>query len=60
MNTEAEKRYFEETAKALRREDFLVEQLQNGKLGVFLNDQPLCEVGKIGGITYRNENVSTT
>lgn len=59
MNTEAEKRYFEETARALRHEGFQVEQLQNGQLGVSLNDQPLCEVTKTGGITYRNENVDT-
>ncbi len=58
-NAEAEKRYFEETARVLRREGFQVEQLQNGQLGIWLNDQPLCEVTKTGGITYRNENVAT-
>ncbi len=59
MNTEAEKRYFEETARTLRHEGFQVEQLQNGQLGVSLDDQLLCEVTKTGGITYRNENVAT-
>lgn len=57
--TEAEKRYFAETARALWSEGFQVEELENGHLNVMLSDQTLCEVGKIGGITYRNENVAT-
>ena len=52
--TEAEKRYFAETAHVLRREGFQVEQLENGHLNVVLNGQPLCEVNKIGGIMYRD------
>ena len=52
--TEAEKRYFAETARVLRREGFQVEQLENGHLNVVLNGQPLCEVNKIGGIMYRD------
>lgn len=59
-NTEAEKRYFAETARALRQRGFQVEQTPAGPLKVGWNDEPLCEVGKIGGITYRNENVATT
>ena len=53
-NTEVEKKYFAETAIALRREGFQVEQLQDGHLNVMMDDQPLCEVYKIGGITYRD------
>ena len=51
---EAEKRYFAETARVLRREGFQVEQLENRYLNVMLDGQPLCEVNKIGGITYRD------
>ena len=56
-NTDAEKRYFAETALALRREGYRVEQLDNGHLRVMLNDLPLCEVSEIGGIRYREEYV---
>lgn len=59
-NTDAEKRYFAETALALRREGYRVEQLDNGHLRVMLNDLPLCEVSEIGGIRYREEYVETT
>ena len=52
MNEESEKRYLDEAARALRRKGFQVEQLQDGHLNVMLNDQPLCEVYKVGGITY--------
>ena len=38
-NTELEKRYFDETARALRREGFQVEQLQSGQLTMILNDR---------------------
>ena len=41
--TEAEKRYFAETARVLRREGFQVEQLENEHLNVVLDGQPLCE-----------------
>lgn len=50
MNAKAEKRYFEETARALRHEGFQVD----GQLG----DQSLYVVTKTGGITYRNENIA--
>lgn len=56
--TEAEKRYFEETALALRREGIQVERLPDGYLEVVLDGQPLCEVRKIGGITYGNVTTS--
>ena len=54
MTEEIGSKYFHETAIALRRDGFQVEHLQNGHLNVLLNDQPLCEVYKIGGITYRD------
>ena len=52
--TELEKRYFAETVLVLRRESFWVEHLQDGTLNVVLDGQPLCEVNKIVGITYRD------
>ena len=57
--TEAEKRYFDETVRVLQRGGFQVEQAPAGPLKVGWNDAPLCEVAKIGGITYRNEDVAT-
>ena len=51
---EAEKRYFAETARVLRREGFWAEHLQDGTLNVVMDGQPLCEINKIGGITYRD------
>ena len=54
MTEEIKRKYFAETAIALRREGFQVEQLQDGHLNVMMDDQPLCEVNKIGGITYRD------
>ena len=54
MTEEAKIRYFTETARVLRREGFQVEQLKNEHLNVVLDGQPLCEVNKIGGITYRD------
>lgn len=59
MNAEATKRYFTETALVLNREGFHVETISDGTLGVWLDDQPLCEVCKVGGITYRGENIFT-
>lgn len=58
--TDAERRYFAETAIVLRREGFQVNELENGSLSVALNDQPLCKVSKIAGIRYREENIGTT
>ena len=52
--TEAEKRYFTETAQVLRREGFQVEQFEDGHLNVVRDGRSLCEVNKIGGITYRD------
>ena len=59
INAEEKNRYFAETAQALSREGFHVEKLPDDKLGIWLDDQPLCEVGEVGGITYRGENIST-
>lgn len=61
MNVSAEekKRYFQETAIALRREGFRVEPSVGGRLAVWLDDHPLCEVDQIGGITYRSDNIPT-
>ena len=59
MNAEQKKMYFTETALALNREGFHAEKILGGTLGVWLNDEPLCEVSEIGGITYRGENIST-
>lgn len=58
--TDAERRYFAETAIVLRREGFQVNELEDGRLSVSLCDQPLCVVSEIAGIRYRKENVETT
>lgn len=59
ISAEEQKRYFEETAIALRREGFHAEKNAGGHLGVWLDDHPLCEVDEVGGITYRSDNLST-
>ena len=59
MNAEQKKLYFTETALALSREGFHTEKIPGGTLGVWLDDEPLCEVSKVGGITYRRENIAT-
>ena len=59
MNAEEKKRYFTETALALNREGFRAETIISGTLGVWLDDEPLCEVSEVGGITYRGENIPT-
>ena len=57
VSAEETKRYFQETAIALRREGFKVEPSVGGRLAVWLDDHPLCEVDQIGGITYRSDNI---
>lgn len=59
VSAEEKKRYFQETAIALRREGFRVEPSIGGRRGVWLDDHPLCEVDQIGGITYRSDNIPT-
>ena len=49
ISAEEQKRYFEETAIALRREGFHAEKIAGGHLGVWLDDHPLCEVDEVGG-----------
>lgn len=56
MNAEQKKMYFTETAIVLNREGFHAEKILGGTLGVWLDDEPLCEVSEVGGITYRGEN----
>lgn len=60
ISAEEKKRYFKETALALRREGFQVESMAGGQLGVCLGEHPICEVDQIGGITYRSDNVATS
>ena len=59
ITAEEKKKYFAETALALSRAGFHVEEIPDNKLGVWLDEQPLCEVGEVGGITYRSDNIST-
>lgn len=59
VSAEEKKRYFQETAIALQREGFRIETSVGGRLGVWMDDHPLCEVDQIGGITYRSDNIST-
>ena len=59
ISAEEKKRYFAETALALRREGFHVEKVLGGQLGVGLDDQPLCEVSEVGGITYKCYTIPT-
>ena len=59
ITAEEKKKHFAETALALSRAGFHVEEIPDNKLGVWLDDQPLCEVSEVGGITYRSDNIST-
>ena len=59
ISTEEKERYFQETAIALRREGFRIKPSVGGRLGVWLDDHPICEVDQIGGITYRSDNIPT-
>ena len=60
INAEQKKMHFTETALALNREGFRAEKILGGTLGVWLDDEPLCEVNEVGGITYRGENIATS
>lgn len=59
VSAEEKKKYFQETAIVLRREGFRIEPSIGGRLGVWLDDHPICEVDQIGGITYRRDNIPT-
>jgi len=51
--------YYSEVANNLRREGFEVEKLSEEHLAVSLDAQPICKVSRIGGITYRSEDLVT-
>lgn len=51
--------YFSEAANNLRREGFEVEKLTEGHLAVSIDNQPICEITSVGGITYKTENLQT-
>ena len=53
----ARKNYFTETAIVLRRNGFEVDRTADDHLTVKLEGQPLCEVKKVAGIVYRQENL---
>jgi len=59
ISTEAKRKHFAETALALRREGYTVEDVTEDGLKVSVNGDPLCSVATVGGITYRQENLST-
>lgn len=59
ISAETKRKYFTETALALRREGYAVEDVADGGLKVSMNGEPLCSVATVGGITYRQENLST-
>jgi len=59
ITAEEKKKYFAETALALSHEGLHVEMILNGRLAVWLDDQPIYKVGEVGGITYRGDNIST-
>lgn len=56
---ETKRCFLQETAIALQREGFHTEPSTRGKLGVWLDDHPICEVDQAGGIAYRNDNIPT-
>ena len=58
-STEAKKNYLTETALALRREGYTVEDAADDCLKVSMSGNPLCSVTVMGGITYRQENLSS-
>lgn len=58
ISTEAKRKYFTEAALALRREGYTVEDAADSGLKVSMNGDPLCSVTAVGGITYRQEDVS--
>ena len=52
-------RYLAETSRVLRSAGFDVEPQTDGSLAVSFEGNPLCQVLKPGGITYRQENLTT-
>ena len=55
ISTEEKKRYFQKTAIALRCEGFRGKPSVGVRLGVWLDDHPICAVDQIGGMTYRSD-----
>ena len=51
--------FFSEVANNLRHNDYEVEKLAEGHLAVSIDNQPLCEITNVGGITYKAENLQT-
>ena len=59
ISAEEKNRYLRETAIVLAREGFHTDRTQTGGLRVLLDGAPLCEVTESGGITYRNEDITS-
>ena len=57
-NMNAEKRYFKETAIALRQGGFQVEQTPEGHLEIMMDGQLLCKVTDVG-VTWKADNLGT-
>ncbi len=52
-------RYLSELSIQLSKNDYFVRPELSGRISVHWQDEPLCQVESIGGITYRNENIAT-
>lgn len=59
LGVEKRKKYYTETARVFQREGFHTQNNLDGTLGIWMNDQLICEVSEIGGITYRSDNMDT-
>lgn len=57
MNAEQKKMYLTETTLALNCEGFHAEILHGGKLGVWLDDKPLCEISDGGAVHYHSSDI---
>lgn len=57
MNAEQKKMYLTETTLALNCEGFHAEILHGGKLGVWLDDKPLCEISDGGAVYYHSSDI---
>ena len=57
MNAEQKKMYLTETTLVLNREGFHAEILHGGKLGVWLDDEPLCEISDGGAVHYHSSDI---
>ena len=59
MNAEQKKMYLTETILALNREGFHAEMIHGGKLGVWWDDEPLCEINDGGAVHYHSSDIPT-